>query len=242
VRDTQACPSLQDVEQETAPPRKIIDNWKKGTLTRYFGQETFAHTILQCGISPKTIEAYRRERDNEHASQQVLSKVASVSGHNAAGVMRCDAVQQLRLAQQKLEIYENKDGKGRGTWRVREAKAEVLACQQQVDTWTLRVGTGLTASRELLPDVRIRGVASRVALRLTGNSIPTDRCTFCGHGSSVLLCHLCQSPICDQHCFYIGGGAKGDGKRKGGAQASCVDHQRCRQQQLANARALERRR
>ena len=200
MRDTQACPSLQDEEQKDYPTRKIIDNWKKGTLTRYFGQEALAHTILQCGISPEVIEFYKVERDKEHASQQVLSKVASVSGHNAAGVKRRDAAQQLRFAQQKLKSYENKDGKGRG-WRVREAKAEVLGWQQQVDTWTLRVGTGLTASREPLPDVRIRGVASRVALRLTGNSIPTDRCAFCGHGSSVLLCHLCQSPICDQHCF-----------------------------------------
>lgn len=122
-----------------------------------------------------------------------------------------------------------------------EGRAQVLALQQQLDVLTLRVGTGQTAAKELLPDVRIRGVASRVALRLRGNSVPTDKCMLCGRGGALLLCYLCQSPLCEQHCYYIGGGAKAAGKRKGGAIASCMEHERCRKQQVANAHALEHR-
>ena len=46
-------------EMEDLPPdhlaSKVISTWKKGTLTRHFGQETFANAISQRGINETVV-------------------------------------------------------------------------------------------------------------------------------------------------------------------------------------------
>jgi hypothetical protein len=59
------------------PNSKVISTWEKGAVTRHFGQESFAHVILQCGIDETVVQHYREERDREHASQEVIGTLAS---------------------------------------------------------------------------------------------------------------------------------------------------------------------
>ena len=226
---------LPQNKKNARPPSKIIDSWMKGTLARFFGQETWAKTILQCGITPKVMETYKRERDREHKSQTVLTEVASVSGHAALGCRRQQAQAKLKAAN---HAYDDVRRRSKNQNRIEQAKDQLLSCQQLYDDLTIQLGTGLTSAKETLPEIRVRGVAARVAMSLAGSQASTEKCVYCGWWGDLVLCYLCHAEVCTWCSQYIGGGAKVDGKRIGGASSSCVQRDQCYQHQLDNDRRL----
>jgi hypothetical protein len=155
------------------PTSKVISTWKKGTLTRHFGQESFAHAILQCGINETVVKLYREERDREHASQEVIgtlaSGVASVSGHTPgkpAGQLRRELQKQLRKLQHDLEInrwwYDDT--------RIAQEEQKLADLERQVDHLTETVGKGHMSNQTSLATGGAQGIAARVAMRLKKGS------------------------------------------------------------------------
>ena len=45
--------SVKDKPQEGRAPMDKVASWTKGSLTRHFGQATFANTVLQCGVETR---------------------------------------------------------------------------------------------------------------------------------------------------------------------------------------------
>ena len=155
------------------PTSKVISTWKKGTLTRHFGQESFAHAILQCGINETVVKLYREERDREHASQEVIgtlaSGVASVSGHTPgkpAGQLRHELQKQLRKLKYDLE--------GNRWWydetRIAQEEQKLADLERQVDHLTETVGKGHMSNQTSLATGGAQGIAARVAMRLKKGS------------------------------------------------------------------------
>ena len=54
-------------------PGKTITDWVKGMLRRTFGKRTLAKTLLQNGCSKEVLAEYKRQNDQEHATQALLA-------------------------------------------------------------------------------------------------------------------------------------------------------------------------
>jgi hypothetical protein len=151
------------------PTSKVISTWKKGTLTRHFGQESFANAILQCGINETVVKLYREERDREHASQEVIgtlaSGVASDSGHTPgkpAGQLRRELQRQLNKFKQEL---------ANNRWwydetRIVQEEQKLADLEKQMDHLTEMVGKGHMSNQTSLATGSAQGIAARVAMRL----------------------------------------------------------------------------
>ena len=79
--------------------------------------------------------------------------------------------------------------------RIEEAKDHLLRCRQLYDDLAIQVGTGLTSAKETLPEIRVGGVAARVATRPAGSQAPTEKCVYCGWRGDLVLCHLCHAEV-----------------------------------------------
>ena len=184
------------------------------------------------------IVAYKAERDREHVSQNILGTVAAgVSLSSTATTLPEDrrwAMKELREAKTKLQALVKSGGHPQ---EISAAEQMVCDWEERVRRMTLQLGVTDSAADTHFRQCRARGIAARVALKLSGTQ-DVPKCVFCTIEAHI-LCYLCHAHLCTGHALYIGGGGINKaGMRRGGAAASCVDNAPCRKRQAENGKQM----
>ena len=191
-------------------PSKVMTDWVKGMFRRTFGKDTLAKTLLQNGCSNQVLVEYKRQDDQEHATQALL---ATVTGPSLAQ-------RRFNLKPHALELTkEAKTARG-NRWH-----------QIQRDLLLTSLGGNTNLFSQALP----RGIAARVALRqLPEAEQPTwmqeTRCVTpdCNHAERLVQCYLCAAFCCVRHAQLVGRPRTGEQEQRLGAGSiRCHDADSC---------------